>query len=129
MRLGVSNAKPIEVGAGAPAEILRDVKVLVVDDNRTNRRILDGMLKHWTMKTTLAASADEAQAELSRAHEAGDRYELILTDMHMPHMDGFTFIERIRQRPELPIATIVMLTSAGHRGDAERCQKLGVAAY
>jgi CheY-like chemotaxis protein len=49
--------------------------------------------------------------------------------MHMPNMDGFTLIERIRQRPELNTATIMMLTSAGHRGDGARCQELGVAAY
>jgi CheY-like chemotaxis protein len=49
--------------------------------------------------------------------------------MHMPKMDGFTLIERIRQKPELSAAIIMMLTSAGHRGDAARCQELGVAAY
>jgi CheY-like chemotaxis protein len=49
--------------------------------------------------------------------------------MHMPKMDGFSLVERIRQRPELATATIMMLTSAGHRGDAERCKQLGVAAY
>jgi CheY-like chemotaxis protein len=49
--------------------------------------------------------------------------------MHMPKMDGFTLIEQIRHRPELATATIMMLTSAGHRGDAARCQELGVAAY
>ena len=49
--------------------------------------------------------------------------------MHMPKMDGFTLIERIRQRPELSAATIMMLTSAGHRGDAARCEELGVSAY
>jgi two-component system, sensor histidine kinase and response regulator len=53
----------------------------------------------------------------------------VLTDMHMPNMNGFTLIERIRQSPELATATIMMLTSAGHRGDAARCQELGVAAY
>jgi two-component system, sensor histidine kinase and response regulator len=68
-------------------------------------------------------------AELATAHEAGERYGLILTDMHMPGMDGFTLVERIRQKPELTAATIMMLTSAGHRGDAMRCQELGVAAY
>jgi two-component system sensor histidine kinase/response regulator len=52
-----------------------------------------------------------------------------LTDMHMPKMDGFTLVEQIRKRPELATATIMMLTSAGHRGDAARCQELGVAAY
>src|SRR6202023_3335862 len=56
-------------------------------------------------------------------------YSLILMDMHMPEMDGFELIERIRQRPELHAPTIMMLTSAGHRGDAERCRELGIAAY
>src|SRR5258708_33893273 len=49
--------------------------------------------------------------------------------MHMPGMDGFALVERIRQRPELSTATIMMLSSAGHRGDAARCQELGVSAY
>ena len=47
----------------------------------------------------------------------------------MPEMDGFGLVERIRQRPELSTATIMMLTSAGHRGDGERCKELGVSAY
>jgi CheY-like chemotaxis protein len=49
--------------------------------------------------------------------------------MHMPKMDGFGLVERIRESPQLATATIMMLTSAGHRGDAARCQELGVAAY
>jgi CheY-like chemotaxis protein len=49
--------------------------------------------------------------------------------MHMPDMDGFTLVEQIRKRPEVSTATIMMLTSAGHRGDAARCQELGVSAY
>src|SRR6202521_440051 len=120
---------PIEVGSIAPPEILRDVKVLVVDDNRTNRRILDGMLRRWEMKPTLVEEGEEALAELCSAREAGEPYGLVLTDQHMPKMDGFSLIERIRQRPELSTATIMMLTSAGHRGDADRCRELGVAAY
>ncbi len=129
MRFGVPVEKAIEVGTIAPPEILRGVKVLVVDDNRTNRRILDGMLKRWEMKTTLVEGGEEALAQLSAAREAGEPYGLILTDMHMPKMDGFCFIEQVRQRPELSTATIMMLTSAGHRGDAARCQELGVSAY
>jgi signal transduction histidine kinase/DNA-binding response OmpR family regulator len=120
---------PIAVGTISPPEILRGVKVLVVDDNRTNRRILDGMLKRWEMKPVLVEGGEEALAELSTAREAGEPYGLVLTDMHMPKMDGFSLIERIRQRPELSTATIMMLTSAGHRGDADRCRELGVAAY
>jgi two-component system sensor histidine kinase/response regulator len=124
-----TSEKPVEVGTIASPEILRDVKVLIVDDNRTNRRILEGMLRRWEMKSTSVASGEDALAQLFSAREAGDPYGLLLTDTHMPEMNGFTLIERIRQRPELSAATIMMLTSAGHRGDGARCQELGVAAY
>jgi signal transduction histidine kinase/DNA-binding response OmpR family regulator len=119
----------VKVSSAAPPEILRGVKVLVVDDNRTNRRILEGMLLRWEMKTVLAESGEEALGRLSAAREAQEPYGLILTDMHMPGMDGFALVEQIRQRRELTTATIMMLTSAGHRGDAARCQELGVSAY
>jgi PAS domain S-box-containing protein len=128
VRMGASE-KAIEVGTIAPAELLRGVKVLVVDDNRTNRRILEGMLKRWEMNSTSVDDGEKALAELSSALKAGESYGLILTDMHMPKMDGFGLIERIRQMPELSTAIIMMLTSAGHRGDAVRCQDLGVSAY
>jgi CheY-like chemotaxis protein len=101
----------------------------VVDDNPTNRRILEGMLKRWEIRPVSVEGGEQALAQLVSAREAGEAFRLILTDMHMPKMDGFALVERIRQRPELSAATIMMLTSAGHRGDAERCQKLGVSAY
>jgi CheY-like chemotaxis protein len=128
-RLGAADAQAIKVGTIAPPEILRGVKVLVVDDNHTNRRILEGMLKRWEMKPTSVESGDEALRQLSFARDAGDLYGLILTDLHMPQMDGFGLVERIRQSPHFATATIMMLTSAGHRGDAARCWELGVAAY
>src|SRR5271168_2985349 len=129
VRLGVADAKEIRLGTIAPPEILRGVKVLVVDDNRTNCRILEGMLTRWQMKTTSVNGGATALAQLSAAREAGDAYKLVLTDMNMPDMDGFALVEQIRRRPELATATIMMLTSAGHRGDAARCQELGVSAY
>jgi PAS domain S-box-containing protein len=129
VRLRAADAKEIKLGTVAPLEPLRDVKVLVVDDNRTNRRILEGMLLRWHMKPTSVDCAAAALAQLSAALEEGEPYPLILTDMHMPAMDGFALIEQIRRRPELSAATIMMLTSAGHRGDAARCQDLGVSAY
>jgi len=129
VNVGIADTKAIEVGAVAPPEILRAVKVLVVDDNRTNRRILEGMLGHWQMKSSSAQDGEEALTKLSEAQEAGEPFALILMDMHMPNMDGFELIERIRQRPGASTATIMMLTSAGHRGDAARCQELGVSAY
>ena len=121
--------QPREVETSASAEILRDVKVLVVDDNHTNRRILEDMLKCWEMRSTSVESGEQALAQLASAQGEGDPYGLLLTDMHMPKMDGFRLLERIRQKPELSAVIIMMLTSAGHRGDAARCQELGVAAY
>ena len=128
-RLGAAHTRDQQIGTTAPPDILRGVKVLLVDDNRTNRRILEGMLARWEMKTTSAEDGQEALDQLSAARDAKEPFGLILTDMHMPKMDGFTLIEHIRQRPELATATIMMLTSAGHRGDAARCMELGVAAY
>ena len=128
-RLGIADTKVIEVGAIAPPEILRAVRVLVVDDNRTNRRILEGMLGRWEMKSSSVQDGEEALAKLSEAQEAGEPFALILMDMHMPKMDGFELIEEIRQGPHPSTAMIMMLTSAGHRGDAARCQEQGVAAY
>jgi PAS domain S-box-containing protein len=124
-----SSEKKARVGTIAPPEILRGVKVLVVDDNPTNRRIIEGMLKRWEMKSKCVETGEDALAELSAGRDAAAPYALILTDMHMPGMDGFTLIERIRQTPELATATIMMLTSAGHRGDGDRCKELGVSAY
>jgi two-component system, sensor histidine kinase and response regulator len=129
IKLGVADAHALEIGTSVPSEILQGVKTLIVDDNRTNRRILDGMLTRWGMKPFQVESGAEALKALAEAQAAGEPFRVILTDMHMPKMDGFGFIERIRENPHLSAATIMMLTSAGHRGDAARCQALGISAY
>ena len=129
VRLGVAEANPIVVAPIASPEILRNVKVLIVDDSRTNRRILEEMLGSWEMRLKSVEGGEQALAELSAAREAGEPYALVLTDLLMPGMDGFNLIERIRLRPELSTTTIMMLTSAGNRGDGARCQELGLAAY
>jgi CheY-like chemotaxis protein len=105
------------------------VKVLVVDDSHINRQILEEVLRRWEMKPGSVDSGELALKELSSALEAGEPYTLVLTDMHMPKMDGFQLVEHIRQRPELNAATIMMLTSAGGKGGAARCQELGISGY
>lgn len=127
--VGVGEGQKSEVRARPALEILTGVRVLIVDDNHTNLRILEALARRWGMQPSQADSGERALRELLVAQETGKPYLLILTDMHMPGMDGFTLVERIREKTELPIATIMMLTSAGHRGDAERCRALGVAAY
>lgn len=112
-----------------PPEIMHGIKVLIVDDNRTNRRILDGLLRHWKMRPTTVEDAEQALYKVIAAHQDGEPFELILTDMHMPRMDGFDLIQRIREKPGMAPATIMMLTSGGQLGDARRCEELGVAAH
>ncbi len=125
-RFGVGVSRPVE--SLAPPS-LAGMPVLVVDDNATNRRILEEMLEAWHMKPCLAESAPVGLEKLRVAADAGVSFPLILLDCLMPGMDGFEFIERLRKEPRLATATIMMLTSAGHRGDAARCRELGVAAY
>jgi len=127
--LGFPDKKPAESSLIAHPESLAGIRVLVVDDNRTNLRILEGMLNHWRMRANCVLGGEDALRQLAEAQRAGDPFTLILTDSHMPAMDGFTLIEKIRQLPGASAAAIMMLTSAGHRGDAERCKELGVAAY
>jgi CheY-like chemotaxis protein len=118
-----------EVETIVPTERLRSVRVLVVDDNSTNRRILQEILKRWEVSSTEVEGGEQALAELMSAQQGGHPYQLILTDMHMPKMDGFTLVEKIRHRPGLAMMAIMMLTSAAHRGDVERCRALGITSY
>ena len=123
-------ARTSELGASSvPPDTLRNVRALIVDDNRTNRRILEGMLARWNMQSTSVDSGEKALDELTAAQRNGTPYALILTDLLMPEMNGFDLVERIRHRAELSAATIMMLTSLGQRGDAARCRELHVSAY
>jgi len=124
-----SSGNKAPIGTKPSPEILRGVKVLVVDDNRSNRRILEGMLGRFEMKAKSVEDGELALAELSAGRQAAEPYALILIDVHMPGMDGLTLVERIRQRPELSTTKIMMLTSAGYREDAKRCKELGIASH
>jgi signal transduction histidine kinase/CheY-like chemotaxis protein len=112
-----------------PSPQLQGVKALVVDDNHTNRRILDRMLASWGMMPRSVDSAAAALAELAAARRTNEPYRLIVTDMHMPEMDGFDLVGCIRKEPELTLATIVMLTSGSRSGDRDRCKSLGISEF
>ena len=129
VQLAASKPNAIDLPAAISPETLKGIKVLIVDDNATNRRILLEMLKRWGMMSVAVEVGEQALAELSKAHRAGDPYTLILTDQLMPGMDGFALIEKVRQSGEMASTTILMLTSAGHRGDGSRCKDLKVAGY
>src|ERR1700730_12662381 len=108
---------------------LRDMRVLVVDDNATNRQILLKMLTNWHTNPTAVESGAKAITALREDQGLGRTFPLILVDAQMPEMDGFALVECIKKNPDWKTATIMMLSSAGQRGDAKRCRELGVAAY
>jgi len=115
--------------AGANAVDVRNLRVLAVDDNPTNRRHLEQILTDWQMVPTLAASVPEALAALRVAEESGNAFPLVVTNFQIPDADGFILAEAIKKDPAIAGATVVMLASAGQRGDAARCRELGIAAY
>jgi signal transduction histidine kinase/CheY-like chemotaxis protein len=108
---GPSDHKPFE---GVPA--------LIVDDNQTNRRILCENLSRWGMRPAEAESGSAAIRLLEAAS-----FPLVLTDVHMPEMDGFQLAERIKRRHRS--ALIAMLTSHTGAGDVARSRELGIDAY
>lgn len=110
-------------------DTLQGVSVLVVDDNTTNRMILSKMLTLSGMRVTLATCASEAQVALEQSQHAHHPFELIILDVCMPEVDGFALCERIRHMPGWADATIMMLSSAARRGDAKRCQELGIKTF
>jgi two-component system, sensor histidine kinase and response regulator len=115
--------------ASSTSPKLRGLRVLVVDDNATNRRVLTGMLRMWGAKPSGTDGGPAAILELRRAAAAGEAYPLLLTDAMMPDMDGFMLVEELRKEPSLAPQTIMMLTSADRQTDAARCRRLGMAAY
>jgi len=124
-RFGLPGVRPL---ARRPAK-LRGLRVLVVDDNATNRRILHEMLTHWRMRPTAVPSGRSALLELEKAARLGKPYPLVLLDSQMPEMDGFALAQQIKKQPRLAAASIMMLTSGPRPGDRARCLALGVSAY
>jgi CheY-like chemotaxis protein/HPt (histidine-containing phosphotransfer) domain-containing protein len=122
-RFGLAEGPPAPVHL---AEDLEGLPVLVVDDNATNRLILEEMLANWRMRPTTVASGPAALAELERAWAAHAPYPLVLLDALMPEMDGYTLARLVKQHPCLGDTTILMLSSA--EGSAALARELAIAA-
>ena len=127
-RLGISAGAEHAHADQEPAD-LHDLPVLVVDDNATNRLILEELLTKWHMKPIAVEGGAKALAEMKRAAADGHPFALVLSDAVMPGMDGFTMVEQIKLHPELARATIMMLSSADHAKDLTRCRASGISSY
>jgi two-component system sensor histidine kinase/response regulator len=115
--------------APADSSPLAGLRVLIVDDSQTSRQTLEAAIRHCRAIPTSVPSAQEAQAALGAAEEAGRPFQVMLADCHMPDMDGFTLVEAVRRSTFQPLAATIMLTSAGRIEDARRCRELGIATY
>ena len=108
---------------------LRNLRVLVVDDNDTNRKILHEQVISWGMTNGMAVDGQSALAMLSEAAECGESYDLALLDLDMPEMDGMELAHKIKADPAISSTKLILLTSSGLRGEAEQARRVGFAAY
>lgn len=111
----------------ACAEI-EGTKVLVLDDNATNRFVLCKHLESWNMKCAEASNADYAMEVLIEASRKGEPFALVLTDMQMPETDGEEFGIRVKENPEIRDTVLVMMTSMGKGFETQRLKSLGFAS-
>jgi two-component system sensor histidine kinase/response regulator len=112
-----------------PRPLPPDLKVLIVDDNAVNRRILSEQVTGWGIAPTLVANGNAAIEVMTAAAHARRAFDLVLLDANMPDMDGFDVARAIAAEPALSGATVMMLTSSGEYGDHLRCVELGIAVY
>ncbi len=108
---------------------LRGIPILVVDDNRSNQRILGELLHHWGLVPTIVDNGPKVIEELKRARAAGDPYRVAILDCEMRGMDGFNIAACIHEDAQLKDCKTIMLTAAVKPGDVDRCRRLGVTRY
>ena len=119
----VSRSAPIHSSS------LAGLPVLIVDDNATNRRILEETFSQWKMCPKAVDGGKSALTALEEARKRNEPFSLVILDVHMPEMDGFVLAEKIRQQGKEPGIKMILLTSTGQQGDATRCRELGISAY
>jgi PAS domain S-box-containing protein len=119
---------PPETAAAPPPVVLRDLPVLIVDDNATNQHILEEWLRRYAMEPTVAGDGATAMAALWRGVAQGHPFPLVLLDGCMPDIDGLALATRIRQQAELSATRLILLTSGDRPGDLARARQLGISA-
>ncbi len=128
VRVTVSTTAPDKPRPLHPG-LLQGMRVLVVDDNSTNRRILAEMLSNWGMVPILAASATEALTLLAENETEENGFALLLTDVQMPELSGFDLVRRARVETLFAKGVVMMLTSGDRANDLDTCRELGVSTY
>ena len=104
-------------------------RVLIIDDNVTNREILEQQTSSWGMQPQSVENGPEGLAKLKSCQKEGQPFDLVILDMQMPDMDGLEVAQRIKAEPSITNVQVIMLTSLGLRGDAQKVKKSGISAY
>jgi signal transduction histidine kinase len=128
VRSGTEDLPGAVIESPVPSAILKGMKILIVDDNGANCRILQTMVEGWGMNPRSVFSAEQALNELLAAERYGEAYELILTDMHMPKMDGFGLVRQLKERINRSTPAIIMMASGVQPGNMPRYTELGIDA-
>ncbi len=123
-----ARAPAAPAAAAGDADSLLDHRILVVDDNATNRKVLNHLLQRWRVVHAAVDSAEAALRELERAVTAREPYDLVVLDHQMPGTDGAELARRISQHPGLGRPAMVMLTSQGERLPAATQTEVGLYA-
>ncbi len=126
---GLEQSPSSRVGLAAPAVLLHQLSVLIVDDNATNRHILEEWLRQWQMQATSVADGVAAMDALWQSIASGQPYALVLLDAMMPDMDGLTLATLVRQRDQFADLRIILLTSGDRPGDLARSRELRIDAH
>ncbi|MCK5684727.1 response regulator, partial [bacterium] len=111
-----------------PGEI-KDRRILIVDDNKTNRYVLTEQMKMWNCRYTAVSDGEKALTKLTQAASCNDGFDITIIDMHMPAMDGASLGQKIKQDQTLKDTILIMMTSMGSRGDTKRFEEIGFTAY
>jgi two-component system, sensor histidine kinase and response regulator len=119
------------IDAGPPADevALTGLRVLIIDDNATNRFVLREMVHGWGMQPSTADGGERGLEAIRESILRGNPFHVVLLDCHMPGLDGFSVAERILENPALRHVTVLMLTSGERSRDLRRSRELGLAAY
>ena len=108
---------------------LKNQHILVIDDNATNRLVLREMLRKWGARVAEADSGEKGMTALRNAMQAGDPFRLAILDQQMPGMDGFDTARRIKNDPDLPAMTLLMMTSEDRQDHIDLAKQLGISGY
>ena len=111
------------------ASALRDVRVLIIDDSRTNRTVLSELLTEWSMQPAAAADGESALHALQQAREEGRPFQVVLLDVSMPEMPYLELAKRLCDRDGASHAVIAMATLAGGPAEIIKCREAGMSTY